>query len=600
MRTSLLKNSFISLMCAAVILATLPGAALAQTPSTPTPNQAGEKPLVLGIASIEPTQMRSDEGGALTVLGTDFDSTAVVRLQGIGVLATTFVNTTTLTALVPRGLAPATYTVEVRNGAGETSTFVGLTITPGPTPTPEPQPTDIPPPAPFVRPLMTVATFRTTPNPVVQGKVFTLTTILKNVGDDTAFNIAMRVPAGDFVPSGNAGTLAFPKLKPGESLQFDQALIAKFGIGNGLKTVEAAVSYNDRNGGSYNDTLPLGISVAGGGGPARTPTPTPLPPAPQLVVTNYRTEPVELRPGTIFTLSLDIDNVGQADAARLSAVLGGAASSGDTGGDGTGNGGSPGGVSGGGGDFDIFGPIGSSNVKFIDTLTPTETATIEQNLIVNSTAEAGAYTVKVSLVYDDPGGKRRIDDQVITLIVVQPPAVEISYYRSIDPAFAGQPWPMPVQVVNVGRNTAQLGRMEVLAPEGVDVQNGSVFVGPLESGGQFPIDALVTPLEPGPLTLTVNVHYIDDFNAAKVISATLDVEVLPFEPPPVEPGSPEPGVPPPTEESFFDMLVRAFLGLIGLDSGRPAVTTGPIDSGISPPVEGPIEGPVEEPVPIKP
>jgi hypothetical protein len=208
--------------------------------------------------------------------------------------------------------------------------------------------------------------------------------------------------------------------------------------------------------------------------------------------------------------------------------------------------------------------------------------TIEQALIVNSTAKAGAYTVKVSLVYDDPRGQRRVDDQVISLIVIVPPALEIGYYRPVDPAFAGQPWPAPIQVVNVGRNLTQLGKMEVTASN-ADVQNGSIFVGPLEAGGQFPLDAVVMPREPGPLALTVNIYYRDDFNLPKVISTTLDIDVMPQpEPPTIEPGQ-EGGsntAPPPVEESFVDVLWRAFLGLIGLDSGRP--TQGPDPGGLAP------------------
>ena len=546
-------------------------------------------PAALSITRIEPTSMRSDLGGTLTVLGADFDSTAVVRLLDIGVLATTFVNTTTLTALVPRDLAPRAYTVEVRNGVGDTDQLIeALTITPAPTQVPAPRPTDAPPPAPFVRPLMTVATFRTTPAPVLQGKTFTLTVLLKNVGDDTAFNIAMTVPAGDFLASGNAGTLIYPKLKPGETAQFDQAVTAKSGIGGGLKPLDLKLAYNDRNGGTYSDPAPIGITVAGVGV-----GPTPIPKTPQLVVTNYRTEPPILKPGTVFTLTLGVSNVGSADASRLSAVLGGAATSSTTT-DGSGTGGVPGS----GGDFATFGPIGSSNVKFIPSVTTTESVSIEQRLIVNSTAKPGAYTVKVSLVYDDPRSQRRTDDQVITLLVIQPPNVEIGYYHPADPAFAGQPWTMPVQVVNIGRATAQLGKMEVIAPDGVNVQNGSLFIGPLEAGGQFPMDALVTPVEPGPLELSVRVHYIDDFNEPKMISQTLVVEVqAAIEPPPVEPGGDgsDGTPPPPADESFFDMLLRAFLGLIGLDSGRPAIEPGGIPSDVGGPGKLAPEGPQPAP-----
>jgi len=84
------------------------------------------------------------------------------------------------------------------------------------------------------------------------------------------------------------------------------------------------------------------------------------------------------------------------------------------------------------------------------------------------------------------------------------------------------------------------------------------------------------PLEPGPLTLTILVNYVDDFNESKLISDTLEIEVLPQPEPPIDPNQPGgEGSPPQTEESFFDMLARAFLGLIGLDSVRPTPVLSP-------------------------
>lgn len=582
------KTIFNLLLCGIVIVAALPGTALAasrlaQATDTPTSTATPTATLtptsttspLASISNIEPSSMRSDLGGTLTVLGAGFQTSAVVRVVGVGVLETTFVNVGTLTAQVPVGLDNGNYIVEVINTPGQILTAPSqLKINPPPAP---PAPTNPPGPAPFVRPLLAVNSYATDPGTVSQGKGFVLNVALKNVGDDTAFNIALTIPAGDFVPLGNGGTQVVSRLAPGEVAVVSQQMTAKSGIGGGLKSIELSLAYNDRNGSGFTDSPSVAVSVAGGGGVAATATPTPMPEVPQMVVSSYRTDPGELSPGSAFTLTLNIDNVGSVNATRLSAVLGGAASSGTT----TDGDTPPGGVSGGGGDFATFGPLGSSNVKFIPLAAITETVTIQQRLIVNSTAKPGAYTVKVSLVYDDQKGQRRVDDQVVTLLVLQPPLLEISYYRPIDPAFVGQPWNAPVQVVNVGRITSQLGNLQVTGPQGVDVQNGTIFVGPLEAGGQFPLDALIFPTEAGTLSFNVNVYYIDDFNEAKVISHTLEVEVLPApEPEPIDPGGEggEPSPPPPSEESFFDMLWRAFLGFVGLDSAQPQAAQGGIDS----------------------
>ena len=49
----------------------------------------------------------------LTLTGTDFDATAVVLLDGFGALSTSFLNSQTLTAVVPAGIPAGDYTVRV-------------------------------------------------------------------------------------------------------------------------------------------------------------------------------------------------------------------------------------------------------------------------------------------------------------------------------------------------------------------------------------------------------------------------------------------------------------------------------------------------------
>lgn len=532
------------------------------------------------VEGIEPSSMWIEVGGDLTVLGNNFVDGAAIRLVNWGVLPTTFINDTTLTAKVPASVKVGAYVVQVRNPDGQTSPETPqLRLNSMPEPTAAPPP---PGPAPFVRPLLTVASYSTNPGAVTQGKSFILSVAIKNVADDTAFNVVLTIPSGDFVPIGNAGTQTVQKIHIGETIVFNQEMQAKSGIGGGLKPIELKITYNTREGTSYSETPTVSINVTGSsGGGVVKPTVTPVPKQPQLIVSDYRVEPQVLSPGLEFKLFMTVQNVGTGDATRLSVVLGGAATSGSGTGDGGGTGsGTGGGVSGAGGDFAVFGPIGSSNVKFYPSVTMTDALDIEQNLIVNSTAKSGAYTVKVSLVYDDPKGQRRTDDQVITLMVLVPPLIEISYSRDPGSVMAGQMWAVPLQVVNVSRNTTQLGKLEIIAPDGVSVQNGSAFIGQLEAGGQFPLDAQLTPNDAGTLEFTARVNYLDDFNRPQVISQTFSIEVeAQPEQPPIDPSAPNgPIEPVPTEESLGDQLLRLILGLLGLDSARPqpAINGGPL------------------------
>ncbi|NOG50875.1 MAG: hypothetical protein HND48_16660 [Chloroflexi bacterium] len=69
--------------------------------------------------------------------GSGFTEDSVVRLKGIGLLSTTFVNAQALMAVVPGSVPPGEYTVEVRDPvSGDSAWDRTLLITAGPQPTP--------------------------------------------------------------------------------------------------------------------------------------------------------------------------------------------------------------------------------------------------------------------------------------------------------------------------------------------------------------------------------------------------------------------------------------------------------------------------------
>jgi hypothetical protein len=153
-------------------------------------------------------------------------------------------------------------------------------------------------------------------------------------------------------------------------------------------------------------------------------------------VQGYQTDPEVLSPGTRFTLRMTIVNVGETPARRITMILGGGTIGGaDQGTPGAGN---PGGLSGSGGDFSNFAPVGSSNVQFLGDLPATTALQASQEMIVNGSTAAGAYALRVSLIYTDPRGNSLTDDQVISLLVFSQPILDISFYRPPDPLLAGE------------------------------------------------------------------------------------------------------------------------------------------------------------------
>lgn len=555
-----------------------PAAAQEEAPAaTPTENapvqQAAPSP-----AAVQPNTVSNLADTELVVTGAGFVDGAVVVLSGIGGLNTTFVSSSLLRAVLPAGAAPGVYSLTVVNPDAASATLANALIVTGPpAATHTPAPTNTPAPTAFVRPLLVVNSYGASSAEITPGANLDFEMTIGNAGQSRATNVVATFIAGDFVARNTGGVRALGTLDPGQSSRFWQPLNASSGLTRGgIATLEVKVDYTDVNGTAYSETFALTFPVvraaAGGAAPTATPTATattgPLL-RPQLIVTGYDAGVEQLQPGQHFTLRLTVQNQGNADAQRVTMILGGGSTSGGSV-DGTPVPGG-GGVSGAGGEFSKFAPVGSSNVLTLGDLDAAQRLETSMALIVNAATEPGAYPVKVSFVYIDEKNASFVDDQVITLLVVRRPSAEMNFYAPAPPLFAGEPGSLPLQLVNSGVRSTVFGAFSVTAGDAT-IENGSVFVGNLEPGGFYPLDAMIIPTAPGPLDLLLSVSYTDDFGQPQTITRTLTVEVLesfmpeePFEPFPGEgemPAEPEP-------ETLGQKIWRFILGLLGLSSGVP-------------------------------
>lgn len=431
---------------------------------------------------------------------------------------------------------------------------------------------------PSERPLVIIQSYNSSVGSISANQTFELTIKLKNIGSAEAKNLIATIPPGDVVPLESGGVLATTELDPGENKKFNQPMTATYAIiGKTVATVLMQITYTDPDGVSYSETFNLTIPVTTGkfvptSTPTSTPT-TPPPPRPQLVITSYNTNVSPLEPGTIFSLDMEIDNKGNANAKQVSMILGG----------GEGSQGAPqgtpeaGGVSGGSGDFGNFAPVSSSNVQFLGDIDAGSSKDAQSTLIVNASTEPGAYPMIISFTYVDERGQVYTDDQAITLLVYQSPNVDVNFYRPPDPLFAGQQGVLPVQVVNLGRSSVVLGNMTVDGAGG-QYSNNSILVGALDVGGYFTLDASVIPDQPGPMEVIITIDYTDDFNQAQVLTDTLSVNVEEMtipEPNSGEGGIDGEGIPVPEQpETLWQKVIRFIKGLFGLDSGVPTQPPG--------------------------
>ncbi|MFZ1400829.1 MAG: IPT/TIG domain-containing protein, partial [Candidatus Promineifilaceae bacterium] len=564
---------------------------------TPTPSAT---PSIV-VSSVQPSSVSNLVDTELVITGSGFVDGAVVVLSGLGGLNTTFVSSSLLRANLPAGTAPGGYSITVINpNAASASLANALTVTAPAGPTNTPEPTNTPAPTAFVRPLLVVNSYGASSAEVTPGENLAFEMTLANAGQSRATNVVVTFVAGSFTARDTGGVQALGSIDPSGTVRFWQPLAASRDLaGQSIGTLEVKVDYTDVNGTGYSETFALTFPVkrAAAGGVAATATPTATPTAtatsgpvlrPQLLVTSYEIDQEQLQPGMGFTLSLTVQNQGNSEARRVTMILGGGSTSGGTV-DGTPVPG--GGLDGAGGDFGKFAPVGASNVQTLGDLAETDNLQTSMALIVNAATEPGAYPVKVSFVYTDDRNNSYEDNQVITLLVYKRPSVEMNFYTPVFDFFVGQPGSLPLQLVNSGKSSAVFGNFSVTA-EGATFENNSFFVGTLDPGGFFPLDALIYPELPGPLDLLLSVNYTDDFNQPQVLTQTLTINVVesffpeePIEPFPDE-NIPEVVVEP---ETFGQKVWRFVLGLLGLSSGVPQ----PAQPDFGIPGEFPVDGPVD-------
>ncbi len=432
-----------------------------------------------------------------------------------------------------------------------------------------------------VRPVVVLASYKTKPGLVTPGKDFNLEFKLVNQGQIAAHNLIVNITAGDFVPRETGGVLAVGELSSGEKESLKQPLAAGSSLaGNTVATLEVKLSYTDPNGVAYNEVFTIALNlekVYTGSGSASTPTPTPSNiKRAQLVISSYQTDTDPLQPGTQFMLALKVLNAGNADASRVTMVVGGATITTDSNNNESNNNSNLGNVNASSGEFTNFSPVGVSNVQSLGDLPMGKALDALQPLIVNVTTNPGAYSLKISFVYNDEKGNQLVDDQVISLLVYSLPVVEMNFYRDPGPLFNAQPNMLPVQVINLGKKTAILGNLRVTAPTGF-VENNTALVGALEPGGYFTWDVTYYPDAPGSMEVVLAVDYTDDFNQPHTITDTITVEVqeAPVMDPGTEPGmGPEEGMPGEMPgggqpETLVQKVKRFVFGMLGLDSGAP-------------------------------
>ena len=421
------------------------------------------------------------------------------------------------------------------------------------------------------RPVITIVSYESDTTPA-HGQDFTMTIIFRNTGQVAAKNLKIEMITGDLIPRDNGGLQVINQLIPGENKGIHQNFTVSADLwGASIANLSININYSDYDGNAYSDSfsLAMNLGVPVYSAPVATATPTPAVIfSPQLVIQSYSSDIPILQPGTIFELSINLTNLGNATAKSVSMVIGGGTI--ETNPEGT----PQPGISSSTSDFTTFAPLDTSNIQYIGDIEPGESVTAVQRIIVNVSTTPGAHSLDYSFVYLTESGQKAVDSQVITLLIYRMPSLQVGFYMEPGTIFTNQPNNLPLQIVNLGKQAVVLGNMVVTA-NGAMLDNNMALVGAVDPGFYFTFDTMITPSQAGPLDVLVSINYTDDFNQPRVFETTLTMDVIEMDEgyfKPWEEEFPNNGGfdgpnPSPENENFWQKFVRVLKGLIGLDSG---------------------------------
>ena len=509
--------------------------------------------------SVSPDSILNNASTLITVSvseqGFDLDGTAKIVLDGDALAGTVRLSATELQVAVPAGTSVGTHIITV--------TMDGVTVIGSDTLT-------VSAPSAFQRPQLVVSSTDTRGD-IASNSEFKLLFNLHNASASTAYGVQAVFSSSDLAPLATGGVAAVGDIAAGADRTVQQSFIVTGQLGGQLiVTVDVSVTYYDEAGTSYSDKFTLTIETTDGGYsgivyPTSTPTGVK---SSQLVIPSYAVSIDPLQPGEQFTLTMTVQNTGNAKANQITMIVGGGSGGGSSSGTPE-----PGGVSGGSGEFTNFAPVGASNVQSLGDLASGGMIQAAQKLIVNVSTNPGAYPMKVTFSYLNDRNEVINDEQVITLLVYSLPNVDVNFYRPPDPFMVGKPGMLPLQVVNIGKRSSVLGNMKITTESGM-IENGTSLIGSLDAGGYFTLDSMFTPEQSGPQILNVTIEYTDDFDQARTLTRKLEVEVMdgmieePILDPSMEGGGGE--MPTMTDETLLQKAWRVIRGLLGLDSAPPS------------------------------
>ena len=400
---------------------------------------------------------------------------------------------------------------------------------------------------------ITLTGYGVEPQTPAPGAPVTVHVSMTNTGNKTASRVLLQI-AGEnsILLAGSQGdSQPLGDIAPGDTVEIDLPMIVDPAAESGPQSQPVTISYLE-NDETKETTTSLTIGIA------RVAKPEAL-----ILLENYSIgEGINsLSPGDRFTLTLTLQNVGQADAIETLAIFGTVDAPSNSGS------GSSGGSSGGSGlnttPSSVLAPLGAGDTLYVGDLAADSSITLEQDFIVNSSVSSGIYSLPITVRYQKSDGSTAQQNLRASVIVIAPLRVQTSLTNPLpETANVGEPLPVSWRVTNNGSDEFQVTDVEVTADNADILDGAETLLSPIAATKNETINTVIQPLEEGDYSVTFTLTYTDDLNRTQTLVASFDGQAV--TPPPMPEMPPEMVTPPVEEAEEENLLGRLLLGFLGL------------------------------------
>ncbi len=384
----------------------------------------------------------------------------------------------------------------------------------------------------YGRPMLVVTSAAVTPQPGREASypsVFDLKLTVSNTGSIVASHVVGTVPANDYVGAETGSAVfGFTYLYAGTSQETTLHLMLDRADPSGRVQPVIHLEYY-----TYDEEEDVTLKYTGDE-PVRLYFGEQGWNRPALLIESLTADPAIPAPGDPCALKLQLSNISAGDANQVLVRLGGT------------EGPAP------------FATVGAGNVGHVGRIPAHQTAQAEFSLVVDGDATSGLHPIQVELTYRNVLGEDLTDNQVIYLRVQTHPALQASLIDGIpSPFLAGQSFELPVEVFNIGRQSLNVGTIE-LTSEDLTITDGSIYSGPLDGSTSTSLVASAVAGKAGPAEVTLTVNYLDEFNQPQTWTHTFQFTIEESAAPAVETGGAE------ETPSILESIWQAILAFLGL------------------------------------